>query len=452
MKKIKIFSIAFLMTFFANGQSISPEVITSTGDYYSNSNVSLSWTLGEPVIETFEAGGFVLTQGFQQVDFTGVQMLYISQGWSGISTFIIPAETHIENMFAPVGIQLTILQNLSGVYWPEEGVNTLGQWDFKSGYIIKTSADVSLCVKGYSTDDKSISLPSGWSLIPVLSSENVPISVFDPMIANLMVVKEIAGIGIYWPEMGINTLNILSSGKSYFVMLTNADILSFNGYTKNAISPEQFVRTTNSWWNAEHATPASHIVAINKEALAVFSPGDFIGAFTGEGFCAGQIMVETNPETSPLIIFGDDLLTNEKDGFASNETLSFRLFRAIEGNEQIITPHYSPAQPDADGKFIQNGLSVITGFDLLNVSPEGTENYAINIYPNPSSGNFRISGLDGEAKIIITTICGEVVAEICTHGNNIARVDMTQNQPGIYIANISNSNNKMVKIKMCIWR
>jgi hypothetical protein len=48
--------------FNLNGQ----EVISSAGDFQSNGNYSLSWTLGEPVIETYTAGSTVLTQGFQQ--------------------------------------------------------------------------------------------------------------------------------------------------------------------------------------------------------------------------------------------------------------------------------------------------------------------------------------------------------------------------------------------------
>jgi hypothetical protein len=46
-------------------QQISPEVISSAGDYFSNQNISLSWTLGEPVISTLEAD-YILTQGFHQ--------------------------------------------------------------------------------------------------------------------------------------------------------------------------------------------------------------------------------------------------------------------------------------------------------------------------------------------------------------------------------------------------
>lgn len=46
-------------------QQLSPEVIASAGDHFENGDISLSWTLGEPVIATFE-GNYILTQGFHQ--------------------------------------------------------------------------------------------------------------------------------------------------------------------------------------------------------------------------------------------------------------------------------------------------------------------------------------------------------------------------------------------------
>nr|NQU92395.1 hypothetical protein [Bacteroidota bacterium] len=46
--------------------SNAQQVIASAGGFYEGENISLSWTLGEPVIETFEGNGIILTQGFQQ--------------------------------------------------------------------------------------------------------------------------------------------------------------------------------------------------------------------------------------------------------------------------------------------------------------------------------------------------------------------------------------------------
>ncbi len=66
MKKIIILTIGILYTLSVSGQQLSPEVISSAGDYFVGSNVTLSWTIGEAVIETFTDTNCILTQGFQQ--------------------------------------------------------------------------------------------------------------------------------------------------------------------------------------------------------------------------------------------------------------------------------------------------------------------------------------------------------------------------------------------------
>jgi hypothetical protein len=52
-----------------NGQSLTPFVTASAGDFFTNApaNASLSFTVGEMTMtETFSANGYILTQGFQQ--------------------------------------------------------------------------------------------------------------------------------------------------------------------------------------------------------------------------------------------------------------------------------------------------------------------------------------------------------------------------------------------------
>lgn len=70
MKKIALLSIAVGSFFFANAQSITPEVIAAAGGHYTAGNAQLSWTIGEPVIETVQAGGNIITQGFHQTMLT----------------------------------------------------------------------------------------------------------------------------------------------------------------------------------------------------------------------------------------------------------------------------------------------------------------------------------------------------------------------------------------------
>lgn len=56
----------FLLLTAITGLAYSQEILTSAGGNFETSGVFLSWTLGEPVIETFSSGNNNLTQGFQQ--------------------------------------------------------------------------------------------------------------------------------------------------------------------------------------------------------------------------------------------------------------------------------------------------------------------------------------------------------------------------------------------------
>ncbi len=50
-----------------HAQQLSPQVISTSGAYYSGANASLSQTVGEmAAIQTYSAAGSFLTQGFQQ--------------------------------------------------------------------------------------------------------------------------------------------------------------------------------------------------------------------------------------------------------------------------------------------------------------------------------------------------------------------------------------------------
>jgi hypothetical protein len=59
-----------LMAGNISAQTLKPDITTTTGDYYSNAAGSLSWTMGEPIIETYSDGSNILTQGFQQSSYS----------------------------------------------------------------------------------------------------------------------------------------------------------------------------------------------------------------------------------------------------------------------------------------------------------------------------------------------------------------------------------------------
>jgi len=66
MKQISLAFSTILFTFHICAQTISPELISVSGDYYENVNASISFSVGEIATETYNNSNNFLIQGFQQ--------------------------------------------------------------------------------------------------------------------------------------------------------------------------------------------------------------------------------------------------------------------------------------------------------------------------------------------------------------------------------------------------
>ena len=156
------------------------------------------------------------------------QDIQLSMGWTGISSYMLPVDSEVEYMFDPIVNELVILKNFYGAYMPSMEVNTLVNWDNNSGYMIKISNDCQLKILGNNYEETDLTLATGWTLIPILSSCDVNTeNLFSGVFSSVIIIQEVAGTGLYWPSMGINTLPILTPGKAYFVKMSTEETISF---------------------------------------------------------------------------------------------------------------------------------------------------------------------------------------------------------------------------------
>ena len=326
-------------------------------------------------------------------------------GWTGISTPKSPWNTDVETIFQPIQPYLTILQNQSGIYWPGQNINTLGNWDVESGYLIKTNQYVGLNIACSRQSIATLDVGAGWNLIPVLSENPVDIaSVFAG--ADTKIVKEAAGWRVFWPEYGINTIGSLQPGKSYFASMNAAGMLNFlSGGSDAGAETDQLPE--NLPWDMPVFTPGTHVVAFNASAAASLEDGDLLAAFTSSGGIAGI------GSGKVLCLFGDDVLTTEKDGFEDAEPFRLRLYRPSTGEILDLETIFDPLAQDA-GFFRENGVSVVTS---LKLSPTGMVDQihaGLSIYPNPTTGPIHISGID----------CNMSVTVFDAHGNKVMQQEM----------------------------
>jgi|GEM_PF-2267082 len=155
------------------------------------------------------------------------QAIEIPEGWSGISSYIQAPDGNLDTLFGPYLDKLEVVSNFNGIFYPGQNINTLENFDFKSGYQIKASQPFTLPLGGFCREGYSLTKGAGWSIIPVLTSCMADIEYLFQNNQSLVIVKEVAGPGVYWPEYQINTLHQLKPGKAYYLLQNAAETIDF---------------------------------------------------------------------------------------------------------------------------------------------------------------------------------------------------------------------------------
>ncbi len=169
-----------------------------------------------------------MIKGIYPAQVMAQQIIPLDAGWNSVSSMLIPLDTDPEEIFGDISAEMVIMQNLSGVYYPAMGINTLGNWDQHSGYLIKVSDNCTLDLSGFEIQDRTLTLNNGWNLIPVLSDCPVDTEeLFEPIQNYIRIVKDAAGTGIYWPAQEVNTLPVLEPGESYYVKIFSNHSITF---------------------------------------------------------------------------------------------------------------------------------------------------------------------------------------------------------------------------------
>lgn len=391
---MKKFTVLMFVIFVAGvfAQAGAQQVIASSGGYYVGENLTLSWTVGEPVIETFSGTSVILTQGFQQpYSFYLSQILNIPAGWSGVSSYVDPLNKGVEGIFSGYVPDFILLASMNEIYFPSQGINTLGNWNYETGFKIKAENAFDVTLTGTKIASPTVELNSGWNLIPVLTSCGAGVDEVFSGINGVNIVKEVAGVKIYWPAYEINTLVELVPGRSYFVMMANPADFTYPACSKSAqqviypVENQQF-----NPWNEQRFTSASHAIAFPADVIGSSSLliGDIIGAFTPAGLCAGSAEITNPGKNMALVAFADDEITGTQDGFLYGEILQYKVFRPGTGEELNLVVDYDLTLPN-QGMFASQGLSAVKSVKIF--GGESSGQITAEVFPNPSNGIFNLS-------------------------------------------------------------
>jgi uncharacterized protein (TIGR02145 family) len=375
------------------------------------------------------------------------QVINIQSGWSGISSYIDPMNDSIASIFNPIISDLVILMNMSQLYWPGQGINTIGTWNTHQGYKIKVDNEVQLTFSGVLVNDRVVELPMGWSLIPVLNNDLVPADdIFSSLGDTLTIVKEIGGGEVYWPAQQIFTLQYLIPGKAYCIHVSYPCSIEYPEYsqTRSGVMPDEQSDNITPW-NDVWSTPNSHTIAIDKSLLSQFKPGDVIGIFNNSGLCCGMISLDDLQSNTAITAFGDDNTTGIIDGFIEDEFMSFNLYRPGTLEEFYVFVTYDQLLPDKEF-FTTNGLSKIAGINLVPTSSDlsGIED-CLTIYPNPTGGIIYLTNhcLLGEVDIKIYNDHGQLVMDdhiSYTTLHKTFQLDLTGLRKGVYVVKLTGTD------------
>jgi hypothetical protein len=92
-KIINIIIILITCNFFGKAQNKTQELVTSGGDEFKGENISLEWSLGEIMTETFEGEYYTLTQGFNQAIYT-ITSVKCKRKYQNIAVYPNPCRDH----------------------------------------------------------------------------------------------------------------------------------------------------------------------------------------------------------------------------------------------------------------------------------------------------------------------------------------------------------------------
>lgn len=425
----------------------------------TNWNNTFNPGFGYHTFSAYAVDNFGLESEIKEITvFNGIQQIPLYKGWSMISSYLEPLEGNMETvMLGPVTDQdLVVMINESGkIYWPPENINMIGNWNQLAAYQLFMTNENEIVIKGNIQENNGILLHSGFNYLPVITNVETDIEdAFENPSTDIKIIFNHHTNQVYWPDGGIYTLNSLRAGEGYIASMKGDAIATFNDYDLSSTTPAapKSIMVDEGPWHIQQ-TGTTHLISINKAAIESLGEISYIGAFTGDGTCAGQACIAATPGNVLLTVYGMDSFSPTNGSFQLNEYMSFKGFDPKDAMEIPLTAGFNPAFPNSDGLFTANGMSMITEFkdESTGIGRNGSFGN-IGIYPNPARDVLHIvvppnqttpGALPGLNATLYASD-GRPVKTIQITGTK-TNVDISDMKPGVYLLSIQSSGSKVVK-------
>lgn len=166
----------------------------------------------------FKSDAYVTSTGWKAlISCKTTEEIIIENGWSGISSYVVPIDTNIDTLFQSIIQDIVVVIGDDGIYSPELNIFTLQDWNSRQAYLVKSTSPQLLPMTGTLMLNRNISLNQGWNLVHIPTPQQIKISGIQSILNDdLIMIKPVADINLFWPQMGINSLTNLLPGKAYY--------------------------------------------------------------------------------------------------------------------------------------------------------------------------------------------------------------------------------------------
>ncbi len=363
--------------------------------------------------------------------------------WSMISSYLLPANTKMDTVMKEVKSLELMKDELGDLYYPDQEINTINNWDVTDGYQIYVNEKDTLEIEGTLVNAANYPIAmesSKWYIISYLFDAPVPITTAMSRIdSSIVLVKNDDG-EIWYPAYGINQIGSMQPTEGYKIVLNENNTLVYNsGGLVPKIKAEDAIVADK--YEVEHKQTGSNCNLILS--LLDFEYGDEVAIKNSNGLVVGSGINENGKVA--ITIWGDDPNTENIDGMQHNEQLNIYLWSAdqkveykleIEEYKDVLAAKVISGTITYKTDAIYEAKASKANITSVNDKSDNE----VRIYPNPTSEFLQIN-TNLYSKYSVCNMLGNTVLS----GNlESAKIDVSKLSVGAYTIRLSTSEKSEV--------
>lgn len=139
-----------------------------------------------------------------------------------------------------------------------------------------------------------------------------------------------------------------------------------------------------------------------------------------------------------IALFGNDNTETYKTGFFENELITLKWYRTSTDEIFDLIAEFDPSTGSENGRFTDNGLSIITKLNIVSGTGETNHHITPHIFPNPTTGYINLIAPESTYTMKITDVLGNIIHENEYTGSN--NVDLSHVRRGLYIVSLQGTD------------